>query len=100
MNEIKRAMLGDKEAQRWMTEKGKMLPCMCGGAAEIGTMIDEEGYPFKCIQCKKCRVEMQGLEDSEEEEKELIKQWNTRPQILTDDEMERLERMDDEGKNI
>ena len=32
MDEIKRALLGDKEAQRAVTERGELLPCYrCGG---------------------------------------------------------------------
>lgn len=28
MDEIKRALLGDKEAQRAVTERGELLPCL------------------------------------------------------------------------
>ena len=32
MDDIKLAMLGNKEAAKRLTEKGVLVPCMCGGA--------------------------------------------------------------------
>lgn len=71
MDVIKRALLGDKNAQNEMTENGELLPCQCGGKAKVITRIDEEGHPFKVVLCLKCRIELQGLGDTEEKEKEL-----------------------------
>lgn len=90
MDVIKRALLGDKKAQNEMTENGELLPCQCGGKAKVITRIDEEGHPFKVVLCLKCRIELQGLGDTEEKEKELITDWNTRAQLLTPEEMERF----------
>ena len=90
MDVIKRALLGDKNAQNEMTENGELLPCQCGGKAKVITRIDEEGHPFKVVLCLKCRIELQGLGDTEEKEKELITDWNTRAQLLTPEEMERF----------
>lgn len=91
MDVIKRALLGDQKAQNEMTENGELLPCQCGGEAKVITRIDEEGQPFKVVLCLKCRIELQGLGDTEEKEKELIKDWNTRPQLLMPEEMEKLD---------
>lgn len=93
MDKIKRALLGDRKAQEAMTENGELLPCQCGGEAKVITRIDEEGQPFKVVLCLKCRIELQGLGDTEEKEKELIKDWNTRPQLLMPEEIRRLEGM-------
>ncbi len=49
MDVIKRALLGDKNAQNEMTENGELLPCQCGGKAKVITRIDEEGHPFKVV---------------------------------------------------
>lgn len=36
MTDIKKALLGDREAQERVTERGELLPCWrCGGVAEI-----------------------------------------------------------------
>lgn len=48
-----RAMLGDKEAQRKITERGELLPCWrCGGEAELQE-IHTGGKPVYAVSCKK-----------------------------------------------
>ena len=56
----RRALLGDKEAQKECTKNGILLPCpCCGGQAKF-----KKGFPSKqiahcrqaVIQCKKCGV--------------------------------------------
>ena len=32
MTDTEKALLGDKEAAKRLTEKGVLVPCMCGGA--------------------------------------------------------------------
>lgn len=90
MNEIKRAMLGDKESQIMVTERDKLLPCpFCGGKAEIGQDADSDDFKrWNVVFCTKCYAEIKGKDTigkiDKDEEKELIKQWNTRTQILID----------------
>ena len=86
MDEIKRALLGDKEAQRAVTERGELLPCPFCGA---GAMVEYDSiYPFEHIVfCGDCGV-MTGVS---EDKKVAFKEWNTRPQLLTAEELERLE---------
>lgn len=86
MDEIKRAMLGDKEAQKRLTERGELLPCpFCANEKNI---LSNWGM-WRCW-CPIC------LSKSEDciKRNDAIKSWNTRPQILTDEEMERLEGME------
>ena len=86
MDEIRRALLGDKAAQKAVTERGDLLSCpFCGGEAmkEYDTMI-----PFEYVVCcGDCGV----MTTTSEDEKVAIREWNTRPQLLTAEEMERLE---------
>lgn len=109
MDEIKKAMLGDKEAQRAVTERGELLPCMCGGDAILKKTNDKfTNYPVKilntfAVHCNKCTIttadfgsEIYQSDNGEicvkkDGAKEAIKAWNTRPQLLTAEEMDRLE---------
>lgn len=96
MDEIKKAMLGDKEAQNAVTDRGELLPCpICGGEVVISTR--KIVYEFKdgdsienaetYVFCPKCRTKT----ESALTKNKLIEFWNTRPQILTAEEMERLD---------
>ena len=102
MDIIKRALLGDKKAQQELTEKGELLPCpFCEGKAEHGLNKRDTRKRFgiyhiiAITQCSVCtaKVTMAGT-DREKAYKYADELWNTRPQILTDEEMERLERRD------
>ena len=86
MDEIKRAMLGDKEAQRSVTERGELLPCpFCGGEA---SGICDTTEPFECVViCEHCGTML----GTSAEKKLAFMVWNTRPQLLPAEEMERLE---------
>ena len=108
MDEIKRAMLGDREAQRRLTERGIALPCpMCKKTVvslvtEAEVEILDENYPDYELRSKRyvavCNALKGGCGLSVGGEHKNInsalKAWNTRPQILTDEEMERLEEME------
>ena len=88
----RRALLGDKEAQKECTENGILLPCpCCGGQAKF-----KKGFPSKqiahcrqaVIQCKKCGVRtvthrQLPMERWQDVDKAAIEGWNTRhaPQI-------------------
>ena len=45
MDEIRRALLGDRAAQERLTERGVLLPCHCGGEMEI--MVPEGIVPLR-----------------------------------------------------
>ena len=94
MDIVRRALLGDKKAQEELTEKGKLLPCPhCGEEASIiknKTLIGDM-YGLRCADVNCCGY------DKTAEYSDLmvaVADWNTRPQILTDEEMERLEGRD------
>lgn len=90
MDEIKKAMLGDKEAQRAVTERGELLPCpFCGGEPEIFRRCSF--YGVRCAD-ESCN----GYDVSAEYSNRytVIHDYNTRPQILTAEELERLEGME------
>lgn len=97
MDEIKRALLGDKAAQQAVTDRGELLPCHCGGVPiiffdfKIETPSGEHGY-LALIKCPNCWLELGRWELKKEWAIESAKKaWNTRPQLLTAEEMERLE---------
>ena len=93
MNEIERALLGDKEAARRLTEKGVLLGCPhCGKAAYIS--VDPECEPDSMgrkwaytVVCGTCCA-TSGLCFSAEMARLA---WNTRAPILSAEEMEMLE---------
>ena len=78
---IRRALLGDQEAQKECTEKGIVLPCpCCKGEAYIETFSDRKGWQTT-VGCSECPVLLLTITYDTEEiaQKEAIKQWNTRP---------------------
>lgn len=89
MDIIKRALLGDKKAQEELTKKGELLPRPICGSKDIdygictGTL---NGFDY--IECENCFFEITDISSHNLEN--VRKNWNTRPQILTDEEMERL----------
>ena len=96
MDIIKRAMLGDKKAQEILTEKCEVLPCPhCNGQAYL---FVKDGVR---VLCGKCGCSTETLMDFIYSDKirgnavkRVVEKWNTRLQILTDEELEKLE-----GKN-
>ncbi len=94
MDDIKLAMLGDKEAAKRLTEAGKLLPChRCGGRAEF----DEVKASLRVI-CTRCRFALTSSVkwdmESADERMRLIELWNTRAQVLSAKEMAELERIE------
>ena len=70
---IRRALLGDQEAQAQCTEKGIMLPCpICGGEIKIKQCDWDMFYPY----CDGCKLTFNFLFDSEKDAIEIV---NTRP---------------------
>lgn len=84
MNEkelIRRALMGDKQAQGLCTAKGIALPCpLCGGKATMQQDITgRESYHVVCSNVKDMCNLVAGLPMWSESEEDALKVWNTRP---------------------
>lgn len=96
MDEIRRALLGDKTAQDALTERYELLPCpFCGGEAHL---FVQNGV---CVICPKCNASSKNLVDgrgprgvSGNATRAVVRAWNTRTPILSAEEMEMLEGME------
>lgn len=74
---IRRALLGDQDAQQECTEKGIVLPCWrCGGESEIQE-LHTGGKPIYAVACKKTYCGAYGCAHSTQQK--AIEYWNTRP---------------------
>ena len=86
MTDKQKALLGDHEAAKRLTEKGVLLECpFCGGKAmmEYDTM-----EPFEwAVFCGDCGV----MPTSSEDKQVAALAWNTRAPILSAEEMEMLD---------
>ena len=110
MDEIKRALLGDREAAKRLTDAGVLIPChRCGGKAKLAERDRE--IPFSevmnefCVVCPSCGFHSDffgevnlyykpnGKDLAEGYKREARLLWNTRAPILSAKEMEMLERM-------
>lgn len=78
---IRRALMGDKQAQKECTAKGIMLPCpFCGGKATMQQDITgRESYHVVCSNVKDMCNLVAGLPMWSESEEDALKVWNTRP---------------------
>lgn len=85
MDDIKLALLGNKEAAKRLTDAGVRIPCRCGAKGEIITMAKygENRWKPAVIRCPKCHYEA------------CLTVWNTRAPILSAEEMEMLEALND-----
>lgn len=115
MTDIQKALLGDREAQERVTERGELLPCpCCGGEAVFHTrerMMHGEklGWIFE-IMCKKCNFAMAGKPCElslvlgrnceicfvKDERNDAMERWNHRPALLKPEQIKRLEEMENE----
>ena len=110
MDEIKRALLGDHEAAKRLTEAGALVPCpMCGGEVRLRrvsssyttsptTIMDKwtvecpngcvrnNVYESKIFQDEKGKVI---IKNNGADEARLA--WNTRAPILSESELKKLE---------
>lgn len=86
MDDKIRALLGDHEASKRLTDAGVMVPCpWCGGEARMVGV-----GKWRYAVCKKCTIE--GPVKMDIDEARLA--WNTRAPILSSEEMEMLEGME------
>lgn len=78
---IRRALMGDKQAQKECTAKGIVLPCpLCGSKATIQQDITgKESYHVVCNNVKDMCNLISGLTTWGESEENALKAWNTRP---------------------
>lgn len=85
MDDIKLALLGNQEAAKRLTDAGVRIPCRCGAKGEIITMAKygENRWKPAVIRCPKCHYEA------------CLTVWNTRAPILSAEEMEMLEALND-----
>lgn len=93
MTTEQRAMLGDKEAQRQITERGELLPCVwCKESPKPKTyeiISTRTGFRIlhKCKVLGGTRVKGKSLFDA-------VARWNDRPAILTMEQINALEAME------
>lgn len=76
MTDIQLALLGDKDAQERITERGDLLPCPHCGNEHIRT---SNWGMWRCW-CPECF----GKSEDMLRERDAIKHWNTRAPILTE----------------
>lgn len=87
MDDIKLALLGNKEAAKRLTEAGIAIPCpFC--ANRIISRCENNGlYVYTCSSCGTSG-------DIEIGHRKALLSWNTRAPILSAEEMEMLEGME------
>lgn len=99
MTEIEKALFGDHEAAKRLTDAGVLLPCpFCGGIVDITAFDPRLLRPscnhVYCVVCWDCDmlfgwdIDYGGRFDTEEEARLA---WNTRAPILSAEELKKLE---------
>ena len=84
MDDIKLAVLGDKEAAKRLTDAGVLLPCpMCG---TVGVLHSIDGCQTIYAACPSCGLMTRAYKGH----KKARLAWNTRAPILSAEEMEML----------
>ena len=88
MNDIKLALLGNKEAAQRLTDAGVLVPCpMCKGEARLNTWrLEAQRKNPAVVKCSKCGLETRVYDRI----KDARLAWNTRAPILSAEEMEML----------
>lgn len=83
---IERAMLGDKNAARELTEQGVAIPCPFCGRDEAGPMYQYNAM-WEYYECPVCGAQGQHILRTERNKAEVnrlaLLGWNTRPQLVT-----------------
>lgn len=83
---VKKAMLGDKEAQWEIIQNNHLLPCPCCKSIFIRLRHSEKNYGKFYYECENC-----GTRTKDSSVKSYVRMlWNTRPQILTDEELKMI----------
>lgn len=84
MDDIKLAMLGNKEAAQRLTDARVLVPCpMCGDTPHIISNFDRDYFWYECpcgMETRACQTEY-----------DAMFLWNTRAPILSEREMEMLD---------
>ena len=80
-NLVRKALMGNKQAQEECTAKGIALPCpFCGGKATMQQDITgRESYHVVCSNVKDMCNLIAGLPMWSESEEDALKSWNARP---------------------
>jgi hypothetical protein len=98
MDDKTRALLGDREAAKRLTDAEVLLPCAhCGGEAEYIERGNEKiGLKETVVRCKKCGTRqihkwLRYKFDFFYVRNNTLLEWNTRAPILSAEEMEMLE---------
>lgn len=99
MNDIQLAILGSKKAAKRLTDAEIMIPCpFCGKI--INSQVEEQstalseiksggwGYTHFCVEGDKKIGNITFFGDSKAE---VIRRWNTRPPILSEETLAELE---------
>ena len=102
MDDIKLAMLGDKEAAKRLTDAGVLLPCpFCGENPSTRVRVKAQCFEMSvvCFKCGMSRTVQVDICDTEFDKLQTgmmlaKKSWNTRAPILSKREMEMLEVME------
>lgn len=86
MDLVKRALLGDDNAQCEITQKGELLPCPCCGNTRIA--LKHNGpYYYECCNCGTRSISYHVSTNY------IRFRWNTRAKVLSEEEMRRLEEL-------
>ena len=80
MDDVKRALLGDHEAAKRLTEKGVLVPC-CGAAPNLLCFVGLKAWAVECAV--NGHIHNTPLCNSEYEARLA---WNTRAEVEVDDE--------------
>ena len=88
MNEIDKALFGDHEAAKRLTDAGVLVPCaFCKG--KVRRVIGFGGLNF--FKCRKCGAVVSFDNDYYNTHKnEAIQAWNTRAPILSESDLKKL----------
>lgn len=89
----KRALMGDREAAKRLTDAGVLLPCpMCRGKARVRSERYYQPNVRRNVICTKCFTNS-GWYRTEDEARLA---WNTRAPVLVAEEIQKLEETNNE----
>lgn len=90
MTDTQRALLGDREAAKRVTEAGELLPCpRCG---KIGVVYKYPGEDWKEPYTAKCQEnDCFWIGKDYPTRRQAIREWNTRAPLLTPTQLALLE---------